>query len=222
MLGKPITCFESTAMWDVLTAFPAESLIAFTLGGLVLNFAPGADVFFASACGIAGGPRAGVMAGLGVGLGVVWHITLAAAGLAAVIAAHPGALVAIRWIGAGYLLWLAWGAWRAGAGDPSRARGVVSPWRAVGRGFLSNALNPKPVLFILAFLPQFTRPEYGPIWMQVVALGSIFAFTGTLVTMGYGWVAGRLGQVLATRMKVVNRLSAVIFGGLAARLALAP
>ena len=204
-------------MWDVVMAFPAESLIAFTIGGLILNFAPGADVFFATACGIQGGPRAGAMAGLGVGLGDVWHITLAALGLSAVIAAHPGALSVIRWAGAGYLLWLAWKSWRAGTGAQA-VRGVVKPLRAVGRGFLSNALNPKPVLFILAFLPQFTRPDYGPIWQQVVILGSIFAFTGTLVTMGYGIVAGWLGRSLSARMGAVNKIAAVMFGGLAARL----
>lgn len=207
-------------MWDVLMAFPAESLIAFTIGGLILNVAPGQDVFFATACGVQGGPRAGAMAGLGVGLGVVWHVTLAALGLSALIAAHPGALIAIKWIGAGYLVWLAWKSWRAGNGGAG-ARGIHNPLRAIARGFLSNALNPKPVLFILAFLPQFTRPDYGPIWQQVVILGGIFAFTGTLVTMGYGLVAGWLGRSLSARLGIMNKIAAVMFGGLAARLVIA-
>lgn len=207
-------------MWDVLMAFPAESLIAFTVGGLILNVAPGQDVFFATACGVQGGPRAGAMAGLGVGLGVVWHVTLAALGLSALIAAHPGALIAIKWIGAGYLVWLAWKSWRAGNGGAG-ARGIHNPLRAIARGFLSNALNPKPVLFILAFLPQFTRPDYGPIWQQVLILGGIFAFTGTLVTMGYGLVAGWLGRSLSTRLGIMNKIAAVMFGGLAARLVIA-
>jgi threonine/homoserine/homoserine lactone efflux protein len=206
-------------MWQVYTAFPAEALIGFILGGLVVNFAPGQDMFFATACGINGGPRAGMMAGLGAGIGVVWHVTLAALGLSAVIATHPGALDAIRWAGAAYLAWLAWKSWRAGSGG-GNARGVVSPWKAVVRGFVSNALNPKPVLFILAFLPQFTNPAYGPIWQQIVALGSIFAFTGTIVTMGYGWLAGVLGRSLLARMGAVNKIAAVMFGGLAAKLAL--
>ncbi|MFP1643731.1 LysE family translocator [Pontitalea aquivivens] len=207
-------------MWDVLMAFPAESLIAFTIGGLILNVAPGQDVFFATACGVQGGPRAGAMAGLGVGLGVVWHVTLAALGLSALIAAHPGALIAIKWAGAGYLVWLAWKSWRAGNGGAG-ARGIHDPLRAIARGFLSNALNPKPVLFILAFLPQFTRPDYGPIWQQVLILGGIFAVTGTLVTMGYGLVAGWLGRSLSARMGIMNKIAAVMFGGLALRLVIA-
>ena len=108
-------------MLDLIAAFPTQELLAFTLGGLVLNFAPGSDVFFATATGLAGGPRAGALAGFGVGLGVVWHVTLAALGLSALIAAHPGALVAIKWAGAGYLLFLAWRSWTA-----SDARGAYA------------------------------------------------------------------------------------------------
>ncbi len=206
-------------MWQIYAAFPAEALVGFVLGGLVVNFAPGQDMFFATACGINGGPRAGAMAGLGAGIGVVWHVTLAALGLSALMATHPGALDAIRWAGAAYLAWLAVKAWRAGSSGGD-SRGIIDPWRAVARGFISNALNPKPVLFILAFLPQFTNPDYGPTWMQIVALGSIFAFTGTIVTMGYGLLAGYLGRSLLSRMGAVNKVAAVLFGGLAAKLAL--
>ncbi|MDP3339462.1 LysE family translocator [Frigidibacter sp.] len=203
-------------IWDVLQAFPAESLLAFTLGGLVLNLAPGPDVLFATASGLQGGPRAGVMAGLGVGFGGLWHVTLAVLGLSALIAAHPGALDAIRWVGAGYLLWLAWKSWRAG--PIMEARGTASPWRAVAKGFLTNALNPKPILFVLAFLPQFTDPAYGPVWQQVAILGAIFTVTGTLVTMGYGALAGVAGRSLSRRMGAMNKIAALLFGGLALRL----
>lgn len=202
---------------DPIAAIPADKLAAFVAGGLVLNFAPGQDVFFASASGIQGGPRVGALAGLGVGLGVLVHVTLATLGLGAVIAAHPGALSAIKWAGAAYLLFLAWKSWCATAAGS--ARGANGAWRAISRGALSNILNPKPVLFLLAFLPQFTSPAYGPVWQQIAGLGLIFAFTGTLVTMGYGVVAGLLRQGLANRLGVLNKLAAVMFAGLAVRLA---
>lgn len=204
-------------IWDTLAAMPWPHLLAFISGGLVLNFAPGQDVFFATACGVQGGPRAGALAGLGVGMGVVVHVLLATLGLGAVIAAHPGALMAIKWAGAGYLLFLAWKSWHAGAPDPT-ARGSVRTWNIIRRGALSNLLNPKPVLFLLAFLPQFTNPAFGPIWQQLLGLGLIFAFTGTLVTMGYGVVAGWLGLRLGRRMGLLNRIAAVMFAGLALRL----
>ncbi|HWL57940.1 MAG TPA: LysE family translocator [Paracoccus sp. (in: a-proteobacteria)] len=204
-------------IWDTLANFPAEHLLAFMAGALVLNFAPGQDVFFASACGIQNGPRAGALAGLGVGLGVVCHVIMATIGLGALVAAHPGALVAIKFAGAGYLLWLAWKSWTAGEVDP-RARAASSTWNILRRGALSNLLNPKPVLFLLAFLPQFTRPEFGPIWQQILGLGLMFMASGTLVTMGYGIVGGYAGHVIGKRLGIVNRIAAVMFAGLALRL----
>ncbi|MBD9528091.1 LysE family translocator [Paracoccus sp. PAR01] len=204
-------------IWDTIANFPAQQLLAFMAGALVLNLAPGQDVFFASACGIQNGPRAGALAGLGVGMGVIFHVVMATVGLGALVAAHPEALVAIKFVGAGYLLWLAYKSWTAGEIDPS-ARAASSPWNIIRRGALSNLLNPKPVLFLLAFLPQFTRPEFGPIWQQILGLGLMFMASGTLVTMGYGIVGGYAGQVIGKRLGIVNRIAAVMFAGLALRL----
>ena len=204
-------------IWETLANFPAEQLLAFMAGALVLNLAPGPDVLFASACGIQHGPRAGVLAGLGVGLGVVCHVVLATLGLGALIALHPGALSAIRYAGAGYLLFLAWKSWTAGGAEP-RTRAAARPWAIVRRGAVSNLLNPKPVLFLLAFLPQFTRLDYGPAWQQIMGLGLMFALSGMVVTMGYGLLAGHAGQAIGRRLRAVNRIAALIFAGLALRL----
>lgn len=204
-------------MSETIQTFPPAQLLAFALAGLLLNLTPGADVMFATASGLRGGPRAGMAAGLGVGLGGAMHVTLAALGLSALIAAQPAALTAIRWFGALYLFWLAAQAWRAGPPEAAE-RGATRPLRALGRGFLANALNPKVILFILAFLPQFTDPAYGPVWRQIVLLGGIFTLTGTLVTMAYGALAGAMGQALGRRLGALNRIAAVVFAGLAARL----
>ena len=80
-------------IWDTIAAIPLAQLTAFVAGGLMLNVAPGQDVFFASACGIQGGPRAGALAGLGVGLGVLPPIVIQdelAQGLLAIGASLPG------------------------------------------------------------------------------------------------------------------------------------
>lgn len=204
-------------IWDTMTNIPLQAILTFMGGALVLNFAPGQDVFFASACGLQGGPRAGALAGLGVGLGVMVHLTLATIGLGAIVAAHPEALAAIKYAGAAYLLFLAWKSWTAGQVDPT-ARGAVRTWNIIRRGMMSNLLNPKPVLFLLAFLPQFTRPDYGPIWQQIFGLGLMFVISGTLVTMGYGIAAGLAGSVMGKRMGVMNKIAAVMFAGLAIRL----
>lgn len=205
-------------MWNVFLTFPPESVIAFALSGIVLNLAPGPDVFFATASGLQGGPRAGAAAGIGVGLGVTFHVGLAALGLSALIAANPGALHAIKWAGSAYLLFLAWKSWTAPAASSGK-RGATHPRRAFARGILSNVLNPKPVLFLIAFLPQFTNPAIGPLWQQILVLGAIFAATGAIITAGYGVLAGVLGSALAARLSILNRVAAVLFGGLALKLA---
>lgn len=200
----------------MLDLIPLETLIAFTSAGLLLNLTPGSDVMFATASGIAGGPRAGIAAGAGVGLGGVWHIGLAALGVAALLAAHPAAMTGLRWFGAAYLLYLAYTSWTAGPTEATA--GTKSLPRAFWQGFITNALNPKVALFVLAFLPQFTDPARGPVWQQIVALGAIFTLTGTLVTASYGALAGFAGAALSARMGIMNKLAAGVFGLLALRM----
>ena len=74
------------------------------------------------------------------------------------------------------------------------------------------------VLFFLALLPQFTDPDHGPIWRQIVLLGGLFTLTGTVITVGYGVLAGMAGAALAGRMSVLNRVAAGLYAVLALRL----
>lgn len=195
---------------------PLDTLLTFATAGILLNLTPGSDVMFATASGMAGGPRAGMAAGAGVGLGGLWHVGLAALGVAALLAAHPAAMTALRWFGAGYLLYLAYSAWTTG---PAQATtGTASLARAFWRGFVTNALNPKVALFVLAFLPQFTDPTRGPVWQQILILGAVFTATGMVITSGYGALAGYAGQALAARMGVMNKLAAGVFALLALRM----
>lgn len=195
---------------------PPDTLITFAMAGILLNLTPGSDVMFATASGLAGGPRAGMAAGVGVGLGGFWHVGLAALGVAALLAAHPAAMTGLRWFGAGYLLYLAWGAWTAKPLPPGT--GISSLPRAFWRGFLTNALNPKVALFVLAFLPQFTDPARGPVWQQILILGAVFTLTGMCITAGYGALAGFAGQALSARMGVMKKLAAGVFALLALRM----
>lgn len=207
---------------DALFALiPMADLLAFLAAGIVLNLTPGADVIFATACGVAGGPRVGAVAGLGVGFGGLFHVGVAAVGVSAVIAAHPAALMVLKLAGAGYLLWLAWATWRASwrAGAGEAGRGEVRARVALWRGFVTNALNPKVALFVLAFLPQFTDAARGPVWAQIVVLGALFTLTGTVITCGYGALAGLAGQRLAARMGLMNKVAAGMLLALALRMA---
>jgi threonine/homoserine/homoserine lactone efflux protein len=203
---------------DAVLGFPLPVLLAFLTAGIMLNLTPGTDVVFATASGLSGGPRVGALAGVGVGLGGLWHVGLAAAGVSALLAAHPGAFAVLRYAGAGYLLWLAVRAWRVGDAQGAPVRGADRPAQALWRGFVTNALNPKVALFVLAFLPQFTDPARGPVWAQILTLGALFALTGMAITAGYGMLAGRFSAVLTRRARLLNRVSSVMFGALAARI----
>mgnify|MGYP000117161386 CR=1 FL=1 len=204
-------------MLETFALMDSVTLWAFMAASLVMYLTPGADMMFTIASGIAGGPKAGFAATIGVTLGLVVHITLAAAGLAVLIAASPTALLVIRYAGAAYLVVLAYQSWTAKPVEED-VEGRSNILRAVRRGFLTNILNPKIILFILAFLPQFTTPTAGPIWQQIVILGVMFASGGFVVVSMIGLSAGLVGAKLKQATGILNKFAAVIFGGLAAKL----
>lgn len=192
-------------------------ILTFTGAGILLNITPGSDVAFAMASGISGGPRAGIAAALGITLGGLTHVMLAVLGISAALMAVPHAYDAIRYIGAAYLLFLAVKTWRA----PSALEKAVGAKRlisALKRGYLTNLLNPKVALFVLAFLPQFTRPEAGPIWQQILLLGLVFNASGLIINSAYGTAAGLAGHHITRMGSGLNKITSIVFGGLAARL----
>ena len=206
-------------LWEVLTGFEPALLATFIVAGLLLNITPGADFVFVSASGISGGPRLGMAAALGINLGIIVHVVAAAAGVSALLLAYPATYDAIRLIGAAYLAYLAVRAWRDN-GDLANGRPAKTPGNAIRRGFLVNVLNPKTALFIFAFIPQFTDPAIGPIWMQILILGAIFQINGFLFVLALGAAAGLFANVLRARVRILNKVTAILFGGLAARLIL--
>ena len=202
----------------VFGLFEPHVLLTFLGAGIVLNLTPGADVAFTMASGLKGGKRSGIAAAIGITTGSLLHTVLAAFGLAAVLISYPIAFDAIRYLGAAYLLYLAWQAWTQ-TGSQSKSEGASSMRKAIAQGFLTNILNPKVALFILAFLPQFTNPQNGPVWLQMLILGGLFSSTGIIVTIAYGLLAGTLSDKLHSYQRPLNKITALIFGGLAARLA---
>lgn len=199
----------------------AAILLAFAPAALALSLTPGPDMAFCFGQGLSGGPRAALAADLGVSTGVMIHALAAGLGLAALLAAAPWAFEAIRWIGVGYLLWLAYQlvATAPASGDAAPIR----PARAFRDGLVTNLTNPKVALFVLAFLPQFVVPAAGGLAVQFLMLGAVIAVIGFVVNGTVGVFAGRLGR-LATRGGraeiVLRRLTAALFAGLALRLAL--
>lgn len=206
-------------MMTTLAAMDPWVIATFIGASIILYVTPGPDMMFIIASSIKGGAKAGVVATAGIILGVFCHVILAAAGLAVLIAASPVALDVIRYAGAAYLAWLAWTSWSS-AEPASNREGRGDLWRAFRRGFVTNILNVKVILFILAFLPQFIRPDVGPEWHQIIILGVILAIGGFIADALIGVFAGIAADRVRRSTRLMNRISAVIFGALAARLAL--
>lgn len=200
------------------------TLLAFVPAGLALNLTPGTDMMFCLGQGLKSGWRPAMAANFGIATGGIVHTLLAALGLGALVAAHPAAFEAIRWLGVGYLLWLAVGALRASPFAREAQVVPTTPGMAFWQGLMVNLLNPKVILFILAFLPQFVTPSR-PIMPQFLTLGIAFALGGLLVNGAVGIFAGSIGQRAARSAGLarwLSRISATIFGALALRLALMP
>ena len=202
---------------DTILAMDAGVMATFVLASIALYLTPGADMMFISASGAAGGRRVGIMAGLGVSLGSLSHTVFAVLGVAALIQTSALAYDVLRYAGAVYLVYLAVQTWRAPPPDPN-ANGATFGWQAFRRGALTNLLNPKVSVFVLAFLPQFADPAAGPVWVQIAILGTIFSLASIPFNCTYGAVAGFFADALRRAGRTLNRVCALIFGGLAVRL----
>ncbi|WP_417475654.1 LysE family translocator [Leisingera sp.] len=202
-------------MIDLLT------LLAFIPAALALNLTPGADMMFCLGQGLRSGRGAAVAASAGITAGCMVHVVLAGLGLGAVVAALPGLFDVIRWVGVGYLLYLAWGAWR---GRQVAAAGVPVPAaRAFRAGFIVNLTNPKVILFVLAFIPQFVVPEAGPVFGQFLIYGAVLSLGGFIINGLVGLFAGQAGRKLTGSpvfTRWLGRVSGTIFAALAVRLAI--
>lgn len=191
---------------------------------LLLAYTPGPDNLFVLMQAITRGRAAGMFVVLGLCTGLLVHTTAVALGLAAVFAASATAFTVLKFTGAAYLLYLAWQALRAPATGKlppdANARGQA---RMYMRGIIMNLTNPKVVFFFLALLSQFVRPQAGPVALQLCWFGFLL-MVATLIAFGsITWFAAPIGrhfQRSARAQRLLNATAALVFVGLAAKLAL--
>lgn len=204
---------------------PFDTLLAFFGIAVLLALTPGPDNLFVLMQSAMWGRAAGMLVVLGLCTGLLGHTAAVAVGLAAVFAASPAAFTALKLAGAAYLAWLAWQAWRAPAEAGGQGRVEPLPRAALyRRGIIMNLTNPKVLLFFFAFLPQFTRPAAGPMAWQIVELGTAFIVATLLVFGAIAFFSGAFGQLLRrspAAQRWLNRAAALVFVGLALRLATA-
>lgn len=203
--------------------FETATLLLFVTSSLLLALAPGPDNLFVLTISIARGPAAGVITTLGLCSGLFVHTGAVALGVAVFIQESALAFSILKIAGVLYLAWLAWQVFRAPA-ETLTSRGSSESYRRLYlRGVLMNIMNPKVSLFFLAFLPQFVSPAQGNVTLQIAILGLLFLISSLLVFCLISLAAGHIGALLrkGKGALILNRLSGVVFAGLAVKLLLA-
>ena len=172
-----------------------EGLFTFVLASVLLGLAPGPDNLFVLVQSATHGRRAGIMVSLGLCTGLLVHTAAVTLGVAALVQASNLAFTILKVIGATYLLWLAWQAWKSAAVSLDRSAPVMNPWRLYARGIIMNVTNVKVLMFFLAFLPQFIAAEEGYIHLQIIILGALFVAATLVVFSSVAFSCGESGKV---------------------------
>jgi threonine/homoserine/homoserine lactone efflux protein len=203
---------------------PIETITIFFAASVALAFAPGPDNIFVLTQSALHGRKAGLLVTFGLCTGLLVHTAAVSLGVAAIFQTSALAFNILKMVGAMYLLYLAWQAFKAGATKIEESAELHMDFRKLYyRGVIMNITNPKVAIFFLAFLPQFADPSLGSIKIQMMLFGGIFIIATLLIFGTIAWSAGFLGEWLKGSEKaqiVMNRIAGTVFAGLALRLAI--
>jgi len=199
-----------------------EIIVTFLTASFLLALAPGPDNVFVLTQSALYGRAAGLVVTLGLCTGLVFHSLAVAAGVAALVKASAVAFTVLKFLGAAYLVYLAWQAFRAGTTKLSADSDGRSDYgKLYRRGIIMNVTNPKVSIFFLAFLPQFVDPSRGSVTAQIMLLGSLFIVATIVIFGSVALLAGTISEWFARServQKILNRTAGVVFIGLAAKL----
>ena len=202
--------------------FDTQTLIMFTTASVLLGLSPGPDNIFVLTQSIMHGRVAGIIITLGLCTGLIVHTTLVAFGVAVIFQTSVIAFSILKYLGALYLLYLAWQAFRAPADSITvNKKNTLSRWQLYRRGIIMNITNPKVSIFFMAFLPQFADPEKGSLSIQLVFLGLIFIVSTILVFSSVSQLAGLIGKWISRSEKgqsCLHKVAGLVFVSLAIKL----
>ena len=173
-----------------------ESLLAFGIASLALLVIPGPAVLYIINRSVADGRNVALTAVAGLEIGNFMHVIAATVGLSAVIATSAAAFSVVKWIGAGYLIYIGI---RTLATKPQAVNQLNDPMsrrRAFTQGIVVNTFNPKVALFFLSFLPQFIDADRGSAALQSLVLGSTFVVLGCISDSLFAILASALRGTL--------------------------
>ncbi|EAR10709.1 LysE family translocator [Reinekea blandensis] len=198
--------------------------IEFLLTSLVVVLIPGTGVLFTVATGLFQGKRASVFAAVGCTLGIIPSLLASVFGLAAIFHTSALAFQIVKYVGAAYLLFLAWQIWRSST--PLSVQEEQTDNRLSGlvlKGFLLNILNPKLSIFFLAFLPQFIPAATDSALLNMLTLGGVFMLMTLAVFLVYGFLSSVFSAFIVQSQRasiVMQKAFSASFAALGVKLAL--
>lgn len=187
--------------------FPIDVFFTYTVACVFLVVSPGPDNLLAIGRGLSQGKLAAIVSGASSGAGILFHVLAATFGLTLLIHTSELAFYAVKLVGAGYLIWLGIKVLRNRnlfTLEPAKKQ----PLKVIfTTGFLSAALNPKPGMFVLAFVPQFVNPNLGSVTIQMVGYGVWFAILTAVGFSLMGVFSSKLSNWLQSKPRVVSGLN---------------
>ena len=192
---------------------PLETWLAYTLVTTTFLLIPGPTIILVISYSLLRGRQAVIALVLGVGLGDLTAMSLSFLGVGVLLQTVATAFYLIKWLGAAYLIWLGIKMWCSASEFTDLNKKTRSnAWREIfSSAYITTALNPKSIVFFLAFIPQFIEPEL-PFITQVVILGATFFVLAILSVLGYAALAIYAGQQL--HLPLIQRWTHRIGGGL--------
>ena len=204
---------------------PFSDLLIFIIAAFGLVITPGPNMIYLISRSISQGKRAGIISLSGVIVGFLFHVIMVSFGLTAILMAVPFAYTFLKWLGVGYLLYLAWNAIKPGSKSVFETTSLEddSNFKLFQMGFLTNVLNPKIAVFYMSFFPQFIKPEYGNVLLQNFQLGftqMTVSFSVNLMIVLFASSISTWFSERPTWIKIQKWFMAGILGSLALKLAL--
>lgn len=199
--------------------------ILFISAAIALNISPGPDVLYIVTKTISGGKKIGIASMLGVCTGALFHVIIASIGLSAILMTSALAFSIVKYIGACYLIYLAYKAFRSSGSTfkvDSLHQSTKSGWKSFREGILIDVLNPKVAIFFMAFLPQFVREGYGSTAFQLLYLGVLVILVAVIIETAYILMSSSISKVITTNKnfsKWLDRIVGTMFVFLGLKLA---
>lgn len=185
----------------------------FLAASILLTLAPGPDILYLLTKSLASGAKSGITLAFGLVSGIVFHTFLVMVGVAAIIQNSTFAMTALKIFGAAYLVFLAWRSFKAAKRGTQismqKASGENSFIEIYRRGVLMNVLNPKVLLFFLAFLPQFVDLSAENSSLQIILLGVTFAAQAFIIFSAIAIGAGKVRKLLFQKKNLAQILNFV-------------